>query len=644
MNQKNEQGLKYIVQAINNIVDPKVETLKYDKTYRAKVTTVVDTGVYKVEIAGDEYQLSYSGTLNVGDIVRVKAPLNNFSDIYIEAEPGTGGGGTGTSDYTKLTNKPVLNTTATSAQATSASQIITGTITLHKVSKTGSYNDLNDKPNLNFVPNTQKGVANGVATLNANAIVPTTQLPTDTVYDSNYTHIDVINNLTSTSIVDALSAAQGKALSDRVDANDTMIDTLQQDIIQTDDDVTKIKADYIPKGEKAAANGVATLDENTKIYPIQLPVATVDTLGAIKIGENLTITTDGVLSAVVSTPITVIDNLDSTSVTDALSANQGNVLNEKITVNTNSISDLQEDLVKTDDNVSAIQNDYISKTEKGTANGVATLDENVKISVSQLPIASSTTLGVIKVGENLTIADDGTLSSTGGGSGGVGGDTLPIGSVVEWYSATIPTNWFACNGQAVSRTDYAELFSVLGTTYGEGDGSTTFNLPDMSSRVGVGLDINDTNFDTLGKTGGEITHTLTIDEIPGHTHVEYAIEDQGAIALEEETTVSYKIDATGTSTTSQGANTGSTGGNGSHNNLQPYIVVNYIIKAKQLTAVPTSIIDNLTSDSTTDALSANQGRILNDKIQDINKVAVSNTEPTDNSVVLWIDTSDIATT
>lgn len=87
MNQKNDQGLNYIVQAINNIVEPKVKTLKYDKTYRAKVTTIVDDTTYKVEISGDEYQLNYKGILDVGDIVMVKAPLNNFSDIYIETEP-----------------------------------------------------------------------------------------------------------------------------------------------------------------------------------------------------------------------------------------------------------------------------------------------------------------------------------------------------------------------------------------------------------------------------------------------------------------------------------------------------------------------------------------------------------------------------
>ena len=74
----NRDGLDCILQAINNIVEPKVATLKYDKTYRAKVTQQIDTGLYMVKINNVEYKLPYSGTLNVGDIVKVKAPLNNF--------------------------------------------------------------------------------------------------------------------------------------------------------------------------------------------------------------------------------------------------------------------------------------------------------------------------------------------------------------------------------------------------------------------------------------------------------------------------------------------------------------------------------------------------------------------------------------
>ena len=67
---------------------------------------------------------------------------------------------------------------------------------------------------------------------------------------------------------------------------------------------------------------------------------------------------------------------------------------------------------------------------------------------------------------------------------------MPVGCVIPFAGAAAPTGWLLCQGQAVSRTTYAQLFSVIGTTYGSGDGSTTFNLPDMRGRVAVGSDAN----------------------------------------------------------------------------------------------------------------------------------------------------------
>lgn len=90
MSKKTLDGLNYIVEAINNIVEPKVVSLKYDKTYRGKITQVVSDNLYKVQINGAEYELPYNENLSVGQIVRVKAPLNNFSDIYIETLIETG--------------------------------------------------------------------------------------------------------------------------------------------------------------------------------------------------------------------------------------------------------------------------------------------------------------------------------------------------------------------------------------------------------------------------------------------------------------------------------------------------------------------------------------------------------------------------
>ncbi len=98
----------------------------------------------------------------------------------------------------------------------------------------------------------------------------------------------------------------------------------------------------------------------------------------------------------------------------------------------------------------------------------------------------------------------------------------PIGVIHEYAGSEAPTGYLLCQGQEISRTTYADLFQVIGTTYGSGDGSTTFHIPDMRGRVVVGLNSSDTDFNALGKQGGSKTHTLSVDEMPSHTHTQNA--------------------------------------------------------------------------------------------------------------------------
>lgn len=145
----------------------------------------------------------------------------------------------------------------------------------------------------------------------------------------------------------------------------------------------------------------------------------------------------------------------------------------------------------------------------------------------------------------------------------------PTGAILAYAGSTAPTGWLLCNGATISRTTYAALFAVLGTTYGAGDGSTTFALPDMRGRVGVGIGANGVT--TLGQTGGEQTHVLTVTEMPNHSH--------GALKTNNATGDWDNVVASGTGTYANKNNVlGYTGGGGAHNNMQPYLGINYIIK------------------------------------------------------------------
>ena len=197
----------------------------------------------------------------------------------------------------------------------------------------------------------------------------------------------------------------------------------------------------------------------------------------------------------------------------------------------------------------------------------------------------------------------------------------PAGVVLPFAGSVAPQGYLLCDGSAVDRTTYANLFAVIGTTYGSGDGSSTFNLPDLSGRVVLGV----SQSHALGTTGGEATHTLTESELPAHSHVVPAHGHANDITATTPA-LSHKItqpvfkyvrsnssgtsyyrygsavnNGAGNASGSRTANavvekhdpadctvsgtiddcaamTSSVAGNdGSHNNMQPYLVTNYII-------------------------------------------------------------------
>lgn len=139
---------------------------------------------------------------------------------------------------------------------------------------------------------------------------------------------------------------------------------------------------------------------------------------------------------------------------------------------------------------------------------------------------------------------------------------------------TAPTGWLICDGAAVSRTTYAALFSAIGTTYGAGNGSTTFNLPNLKGRTAVGYNSAETEFNTVGKTGGEKAHSLTVAELPAHTH---AIPYGANVAGSTEYFESFDEGWSPAVNQSDDKATKATGGGSAHNILQPYMALNYII-------------------------------------------------------------------
>lgn len=186
---------------------------------------------------------------------------------------------------------------------------------------------------------------------------------------------------------------------------------------------------------------------------------------------------------------------------------------------------------------------------------------------------------------------------------------LPPGMIVAYAADAAPEGWLLCAGQQASRATYARLFAVLSTTWGSGDGSTTFNLPDLRGRVIAGQDdmngtsanrltglTNGVDGDIFAAAGGLQSTTLTSTELPAHTHT---ITDPGhthtwlgpearngtAVVTNGNPSSTFWRDAaqTGSSQTTGSSTTGitgtnSTGGGAAFNNLQPTLIMNYIIK------------------------------------------------------------------
>lgn len=200
----------------------------------------------------------------------------------------------------------------------------------------------------------------------------------------------------------------------------------------------------------------------------------------------------------------------------------------------------------------------------------------------------------------------------GGGEFATGGEALPIGSMIPYGSDTnIPSNWRICDGAEISRETYADLFNIIGTSYGEGDGVTTFNLPNKRGRVSVGLDTEQEEFNEIGLKGGS-KYLQKHSHIYERSPLYYAEQNGNSNAVGEKSSLTNNVVVSTHNA-----------GEGDSGNLQPYEIDVWIIKVSNLVSsleeTTGTIIDNLTSTSTTDGLSANMGRELNEKINNFLK-------------------------
>jgi microcystin-dependent protein len=193
------------------------------------------------------------------------------------------------------------------------------------------------------------------------------------------------------------------------------------------------------------------------------------------------------------------------------------------------------------------------------------------------------------------------------GTDGRDGEGVPVGCIMPFAGIIAPAGWLWCDGSAVSRTAYSDLFGVISSLYGAGDGSTTFNVPDMRGRVPVCQDNMSGNTPAgagdggrlaagaMAGSGGSETTTLTAAQMPSHNHATTAAGNHAHLVAgsnliqHKYPSSSEGLQAAGNGTRTTGSAMdaagnhthpiSNTGGGAAHPNMPPYLLMNYIIKA-----------------------------------------------------------------
>ena len=573
----------------------------------------------------------------------------------------TGGGGT--TDFNLLINKPVLNTDNSTTLPANAKEEISGTINLHKVSKTGMYKDLIGLPTIpdeqvNSDWNSTSGksmIYNKPTNLsqfnNDTNFITSADIPEQVNSDWNSTegpshilnkpiNLSQFNNDSKFITIDEVPEQVNSDWNS--DSGKSQILNKPTNLSQFNNDSGFLDKDSVLNvdGLEKTSNKVSLSSSSTETqYPnaksvYDFVMSTVETLPqglkipiSIQLESSLPSTAeDGDYYFIQNMDITapdktgrawwnngqwykVFDQYQSMDGVSIVQTGGGSWqvstewLHGVLNLATVATSGKYSDLSGTPTNLSQFNNDSGFITSDEIPEQVNS-DWNSNSGKSQILNKPE-----FKTINNQSIIGTGNINITGSDY-----DAAPVGAMFDYPSLTPPTGYMIRDGRELSRTEYADLFSVIGTTYGEGDGSTTFNIPNSLGRLSIGYNSDDSDFDTLGKTGGSKTHTQTIDEMPSHSHA-IKFNTNGAGSNTGGTV------ALATSMSESTFPSGEVGGGQPMDIMNPYIVSCPIIKVTGTAILNGNVIDSLSEDSSTNAPSQ---RAVNEKIKELSLGGNSN--------------------